>query len=251
MPLKRSLLTVFEQLIARKNLYHMRDRRYLSPSLDAVLLEAAKTWPQVLPSAPRTVLDIGAYRGVISTQLARLYHPDFIGLVEPQPNLALQLRGMSLAPRQMVFECALGRKEGFADLKVLASDASSSLLDVAPGCDDLFHRSMTVQRSIEVPVRTLDSVFSETGLCQLDLLKVDVQGYELEIFAGGLNCLSRTRMIVVEVSFFEHYIGQPLFPIIYDFLVVNHFSLSSCFGYSWDDKVKALQCDVVFVSSLS
>jgi FkbM family methyltransferase len=246
--IKRFGMNVFWQICVRKNLCHLRDWRAFAPFLNQSLFEAARTWPEVLPWKPRSILDIGANMGEITEQLVQLYHPMFVGLVEPLPQMVALLEKKSLAPMQKVFPCALGRKEGKATLNVLTSLTSSSLLEVTPGCDDLFHRSMERIDTLEVPVRTLDWVFTECGLTDLDLLKVDVQGYEIEVFAGGIETLKRTRLIVTEVSFFEHYRGQPLFGQVYSKLREMGFELKATFGYSLDDQGLPLQCDALFIN---
>jgi FkbM family methyltransferase len=245
---KRLYLSFHDQLRVRQNLYQMRDYRAFSPTLSKILLEASKIWPEVLPWKPRTILDIGAHRGTIAEQLAQLYHPRFVGLVEPLPQMAALLQAKPFAPQQKVFSCALGRCDGRAVLNVLASMPSSSLLEVAAGCDVLFHRPMDKTDTIEVPVRTLDGIFSECGLQDLDLLKIDVQGYEIEVFAGGTETLRKTRLIVTEVSFFEHYQGQPLFGEVYNFLHGAGFELRDMFGYIYESQGLPLQCDAVFIN---
>jgi len=244
------LARVYRQIHIRRNLYALRDSRFAMPVIDPVLAEAAAIWPDALPWKwkPKTILDVGAYSGTISSQLAQLYRPSFIGLVEPQPDLAAQLQITPFAVRQKVFSCALGRSEGTATFNVLTNRPSSSLLRVTPDSSRLFHRPMDLQGTIEVPVRTLDSVFAECGLEELDLLKIDVQGYELEVFAGGVSSLRKTYLVVIEVSFFEHYYAQPLFPDIYSFFTAAGFGMYRMFGYAYDDRGCLLQCDVVFIN---
>ena len=246
--LKQLYLDIYRQLHLRKNLYHLRDRRAFMPILTQTLFDAARVWPEVLPWKPCTILDVGAHRGDIAEQLAQLYRPRFIGLVEPLPQMAASLQAKSFAPQQRVFACALGRRDGKAALNVLASLPSSSLLEVAAGCDALFHRPMDKTDTIEVPMRALDGIFGECDLKDLDLLKIDVQGYEIEVFAGGTETLQKTRLIVTEVSFFEHYKGQPLFGEVYGFLHKAGFELRGTFGYSYDDQGLPLQCDAVFIN---
>lgn len=246
--IKRFYWDVYRQLRIRKNLYHLRDRRAFWPFLSQLLCNAAEIWPEVLPWPPRTILDVGAHRGDIAEQLAELYHPRFIGLVEPLPQMVALLQTKSFAPQQKVFACALGRSEGRGGLNVLASLPSSSLLEINPGCDALFHRPMNKVETIEVAIRTLDSIFDECDLKSLDLLKVDVQGYEIEVFAGGAKTLQKTCLIVTEVSFFEHYKGQPMFGEIYDYLHGIGFELRGTFGYLYDSRGLPLQCDAVFIN---
>ena len=247
---KNLLLYLYQEVRIRRNLCALHDRRYAMPLLDPGLREAAATWPEVLPWKwkPRTVLDVGAYKGQVAMQLAQLYRPNFIGLIEPQQELAVELQSKSFAPHQKVFACALGRSAGSSTLNVLASAASSSLLSITPGCEKLFHRRMDVKRLIQVPVRTLDSIFAECGLQELDLLKIDVQGYELEVLTGAEKSLRNIHVIVSEVSFFEHYHRQPLFPEVYAYLVAMGFAMRGTFGYLYDDRGRPLQCDAVFIN---
>ena len=246
--IKRAYGRFSSQAVARHNLHFiLRDRRAFAPQLNRTLVDAALTWAPVLPWRPNTILDIGAYTGHVAEQLTSLYRPDFIGLVEPLPDLASELACKSLAPSQKVFACAVGRDEGIATLNVIASRHSSSLLPIAPHCDVLFHTPMHQIGTIQVPVRRLDSILDECGLDSLDLLKIDVQGYELEAFAGGARTLSRTRVIVSEASFFEHYEGQPLFADLYEYLTDVGFQLRGTFAWSYDSSEMPLQCDAVFI----
>jgi FkbM family methyltransferase len=246
--IKRWYVLLGQQAAARHNLrFFLRDPRAFAPILNKDLISAALTWPQVLPFRPSTILDVGAYTGQVSTELAELYRPAFIGLVEPLPDLASALTGKSLARCQRIFACAVGRADGTATIRVIASRHSSSLLPISPDSGKLFGMPMHQVGTLAVPMRTLDSIFKACGLSTLDLLKVDVQGYELEAFAGGVDTLARTRVIVSEVSFFEHYLGQPLFESVYTYLKEAGFDLRSTFGWSYDPDGMPLQCDAVFI----
>ena len=245
--LKQQVMGGYDQLRVRKNLYHLRDRRSMTLRLDKTLMAGALIWPEYLPSKPRTIIDVGAHCGEVAGQLATLYAPTFVALVEPLPQMAEVLRSSSFARQQRVFACALGRMVGTAQLNVLASAPSTSLLHVAPGCDEIFHRPMDVPSHRRANANT-GYRDDECGLEELDLLKVDVQGYEARSFAGGNETLHQTRVIVCEVSFFEHYVGQPLFPVIYSYLTEHGYGLHGTFGFSYDDRGRPLQCDAVFVN---
>jgi predicted DCC family thiol-disulfide oxidoreductase YuxK len=53
---------------------------------------------------------------------------------------------------------------------------------------------------IECRVRTLDEVAAQHGIAAIDLLKIDVEGYEFEVLAGAGEALAKTKAVVVEVS---------------------------------------------------
>jgi FkbM family methyltransferase len=69
-----------------------------------------------------------------------------------------------------------------------------------------------------VPVTTLDDYAAEEGLGEIQLLKVKVQGFELEVLRGGANLLRRTRYVFVESGIRPLYAGAPKFSTVYDHL---------------------------------
>ena len=68
---------------------------------------------------------------------------------------------------------------------------------------------------VRVRVETLDGIAATLGLVDPILLKIDVQGYEDQVLAGGRTTCGRAAAIIVEVSFETLYEGQPLFDDIY------------------------------------
>jgi FkbM family methyltransferase len=237
------------QWLARWQLRRMKDKRYKALHVDKNLVLAATTWPEHLPFAPQNILDIGAHQGEISRQLSVLYQPRFVGMVEPIPELASKLKHTTFAPSQCVFGCAVGRQQGIAELNVLEHMPSTSLLEVTAESEVLFEKPMAIARSIQVPVRTLDDIFADCDIDELDFLKIDVQGYELEVIAGGLQTLKKTKLVMTEVSFFSHYHRQPLFLDVYSALAQHGFHLRTMFGWSYDNNGLPLQCDALFISN--
>lgn len=86
-----------------------------------------------------------------------------------------------------------------------------------PLLDAFFQLGDVVQCVAEHPVKTvrLDDI-DELG--NIDLIKIDVQGGELDVFKGGERTLSSTLMVWTEVEFVELYEGQPLFAEVDQFL---------------------------------
>ena len=57
--------------------------------------------------------------------------------------------------------------------------------------------------SVEIRLETLDSFVAEHGVHQVDLLKIDVEGYELEVLKGASAALERgaVRYVYAECVF--------------------------------------------------
>jgi len=87
----------------------------------------------------------------------------------------------------------------------------------------IFHLNQLYTEKISIcPTKRLDDI----GLpLTIDLLKIDVQGYELEILQHGLEVLKSTNLVYIEVAFRPIYAGQPLFAEIDIFMRDSGFSL--------------------------
>lgn len=86
--------------------------------------------------------------------------------------------------------------------------------------------------SCKVPVKRLDDVvLGGEGIGGLDeiasisLIKIDVQGAELEVLKGGLKCLARTDFVLLEVSVMRYNEGAPLFAEVVRFMDEHGFAM--------------------------
>lgn len=70
----------------------------------------------------------------------------------------------------------------------------------------------------EVETVSLDHFALVNGIGEVDFIKIDVQGAELDIFKGGVNTLQNVLAMVCEVEFIPHYVDQPLFGDVCAFL---------------------------------
>ena len=70
----------------------------------------------------------------------------------------------------------------------------------------------------EIETVTLDYFIKKKNIGEVDFIKIDVQGAELDVFKGATNTLENVLKIVTEVEFIPHYIDQPLFGDICNYL---------------------------------
>lgn len=131
-----------------------------------------------------TVVDIGANMGYYTVKLASaLQGQGRMHAFEPNPEVSpfcsenLKINGLVGIAR--LHPVALGEREGLARLTVPISDmASANLLD-----------EQAYRAVYHVDVRTLDDVLPTE---QLDLIKLDAEGYEPQIFRGAAAVLGRS-----------------------------------------------------------
>ena len=85
---------------------------------------------------------------------------------------------------------------------------------------------------LEVPAVTLDRLVEQTQAQPPFLIKVDVQGAELDVLAGAQTTLRHAELILLEVSFFQFFEGAPLFCEVLAHMSLRDLFLTTCSGYS-------------------
>lgn len=70
--------------------------------------------------------------------------------------------------------------------------------------------SFPAKTKIHLEVRTLDSFLDSKAMQPPDLIKADIQGFELEMLKGAPRCLEHAELVLLEVSFHQVYANAPL-----------------------------------------
>lgn len=167
---------------------------------------------------PRTVIDVGANIGQFSAAaLARWPSANLI-VFEPLPEAAAKLRALLPSDRVVVHEKAAGSTDGKVLFHRHRYSLSSSVLKSSPEACSRYPWAEEVDEA-PVSLRRLDSTVGDpSGLPRPALLKLDVQGFELEALEGAEGVLPYLDAIVVEHSFERFYEGQPSFEAVHGWL---------------------------------
>ena len=104
--------------------------------------------------------------------------------------------------------------------------------------------------SIEVSSCRLDSFCTEKSFKYIDILKLDAQGYDLEVLRGAdsLHASKKIGIISIELLFKEYYENQCNFEDIYIFLKNNGYRLYGLYE-RWYDTDGIDHCDGLFINS--
>ena len=145
-----------------------------------------------------TVLDLGANIGVATAYLNKRFPAAAFCCVEPDPANAVVLRRTIDVNKvnARVVDAAVGVADGECTLQVSADPRSSSLVPDA--------LATTIQ-SIRVPMMSVQSILQSQGWNKIDLLKVDIEGYERTLFGSDAGWLKVVGHIVGEVHAHVHY----------------------------------------------
>jgi hypothetical protein len=94
----------------------------------------------------------------------------------------------------------------------------------------------------------LDELIAEGKVPRPDFLKLDVQGYELEVLKGGERALSSTRAVLLEVSFIPFFERMPVALDVVNFMAARGFMWYDVLGiYRRRSDDALMQMDVMFV----
>ncbi|MEM0954549.1 MAG: FkbM family methyltransferase [Pseudomonadota bacterium] len=140
---------------------------------------------------------------------------------------------------------ALGSAAGEATIHVSARSDSSSLLPISDLQSHFFPGTQEADTQT-IQVRRLDEVLQREDCDSRVLLKIDVQGFELEVLRGAEGLLSEIDDIYVECSFVELYEGQALASDVIDFLSGKGYRLTGMYNPSYDKSGLAIQADFAF-----
>jgi FkbM family methyltransferase len=155
-------------------------------------------------SRSRVIMDVGANTGVYSILSATVNSKAAVHAFEPYPvnsrrlHENLELNG--LTHRVRVMEMALGDGDDCVDFTVPANGQICDVCSVDGEFTRRHYRAWLIYETIQVRQMKLDSYCEAQELTSVDLVKVDVENYELSVLAGAVRTLDKhSPILLVEV----------------------------------------------------
>ena len=137
-----------------------------------------------------TFIDVGANKGDFTLLAARLTGSSGrVISIEPEPeNHSMLQRSIALNdyPHIKVLQLALSDGDGTTTLQIGSTSGAHTLSPEFHGI-----------RAVEVPTRTLDGIVAEEELGSVDMIKIDVQGFELAVLRGAAQTLRANPRIIL------------------------------------------------------
>jgi FkbM family methyltransferase len=170
------------------------------------------------------IVDVGANHGQSIEAFLKVAPHARVVSFEANPRLAEILISKYRTDRRvLVRPVALGAAPGNITFKVYEDDQLSSVLAIDPS-PQIFAGS-ALHHDVEVVQATLDEELRDVG--RVDLLKIDTQGYDLQVLKGAQQLLSSkiVKLILVEVNFEHLYTDQCTFSDVQTFLQARGYGL--------------------------
>jgi FkbM family methyltransferase len=159
---------------------------------------------------PQTVIDVGAARGDFSAECSKTFPAARYLLVEPLDEFATLLTTGSREMNATFIQAAASDSPGEVTFHVHADLFGSSLLHERESDVDGIAR--------RVPTVTLDQLVDDQDADGPFLIKVDVQGAELRVLNGAQRTLENAVFVMLEVVFFEFFVGGPIFDEVVEYM---------------------------------
>jgi|GEM_PF-1156790 len=143
---------------------------------------------------PRHIVDVGANRGNW-TRTATKYFPDaHYSMFEPQEKMREEVRDLLRHPN-VEFHC------------IGAGPVNSTMRLTQHERDDSHTFALSEQQAqdfgfsqVEIPVVSLDEFFAKRSLPKVDILKIDAEGWDLEVLKGAIKTAAQADIVLLEAS---------------------------------------------------
>ncbi len=204
----------------------------------------------------RCVIDVGAFTGQYRDFLRR--HVGYDGLIvsfEPVSAQVDTLKQRAAAdPCWVIWPYALGSETGKRHLNVMEGASLTSFLEPDSQTVKKFDTLNVVNRREEVEIKRLDDVMP--ALRQLPgfpnagntFLKLDTQGYDLEVIKGGVGSLAGIAALQTELSVLPIYKEMPTYIEVMEALKERGFDMTGVFPVSRDSLSRIIEFDCVMIN---
>lgn len=229
---------------ARKLVRLLSTRQYRHPLLRHGVAAAVEHENLLRKLNCATIIDIGANRGQFSLAAQQCCPNARVISFEPLPTAGDKFFQAAANRRCVLYGAAIGPRRMIATIHISGREDCSSLLPIT-GMVEIAKGTQEVSVA-EVIVARLDEFICRKDLRAPALLKIDVQGYELQVLQGCSALLSSFDYVYVECSFVELYAGQSSPGDVIAFLRARGFGFAGVFNLSYHPRGRAVEGDFFF-----
>lgn len=197
-----------------------------------------------------TIYDVGANVG----DTVRIFHHIFPSAVihafEPNPTVFNKLKTRHGHNQSIVLNnVGVGNLEGNLTLNRHTNSGATSFKQPNAKTNPLYNSKIIDK--IDVPVITLKSYVDNLKPHSIDLLKIDVEGFEMEVLEGISEDIleKRVKMIFIEANLVEKMLGQGLIENVIDFLRQKNFTLYNIYTQQETNLRQLNIANLIFVNN--
>ena len=185
---------------------------------------------------PAGIIDVGAYEGAWTRMIRGIFPSVPVLMVEAQKAKAARLEALCSELGSVSLASAVLGAEAGKEVTFYEMETGSSYFP---------ERSNAPRSATTYVTRTLDEVAA--SLEGPLFLKIDVQGAELEVLAGGADTLGRSEVVQLEIPFVSYNEGAPTLLDVMRFMNDHDFIPVDVSGFSRPNGIELVQADFLFV----
>jgi FkbM family methyltransferase len=175
---------------------------------------------------PKLIFDVGAHKGDWSKLANLIFLDSTIYMFEPQIELGSFLTNILKKRNKLkFFQVGVGSKKEVRVFTIYDDLAGSSFLPLK----DVDLLKSGKQRNLEII--TINDFINDNNSEVPDLVKLDVQGFELEVLKGGSILFGVTEVFILEVSLYRFDLNMPTFIEIVNFMDLKGYFLYDFGGF--------------------
>lgn len=192
------------------------------------------------------IFDIGSNIGTWTLLAKAIFPKSTIYAFEPlKPHIQAFNKNTRGLNEVYLHECCIGNENALAIINISSFSDSSSLLEPTPLEYEYFNIKKIGEEKVDV--KRLEDLIRENIISMPDVIKLDIQGFELEALKGMGDLLHQVKYILCEVSFKKLYQNQALFLDIANYLEAFNLRIAA-FGNNTPIGAELTQIDVLFKS---
>ncbi len=203
-----------------------------------------------LPDQDFIILDIGGGIGATLRLFRKNFPTKRIIVFEP---VAESFRTISEKfgndPNTQICNAAAGNENSKKEINIANRVTSSSLLPLAAETESVFYneKSLGLNRNETIEIVRLDDFLTSVS-GNFGIMKLDVQGFEMNVLQGAQETLKRTSVVLLEAGNHDVYVGSPRYYEIDDYLRTHGFTLYDIIP-SVLDNGRLKEWDVIYISN--
>lgn len=196
----------------------------------------------------KMILDIGANNGDWSRMASKIFPDSEYFLIDPLIEMENDLKSFCREHKKSSYRiCGVGSKNEMRYLTIWNNNLEGSTFTVN---ENATFKKNNLQRLIQI--RTINYLLEKKLLKIPQIIKIDVQGFEIEVLKGCSLLFGKTDLFIIEISLFKFNKEIPTFFEVIEFMEKIEYVLYDIVGYGRRPYDGALaQLDICFVKKSS
>lgn len=242
---------------SKASFYYLLNTVMLSETDNYIDSEYNKTYPHIRKAisfikqynlTDKIILDIGAANGTTPKKFAENLSNEIWAFEPLEQNRKFFPELVNKYSNIKFYPVALGATESKQSINITSNVTSSSLKEINQDINKgaFLDKALEVNKVEEIEIKKLDNLVGSDK--RVALIKIDVQGFELEVLNGAVETLKKTDLVLIEVSNHEAYKDSPKYFHVDEFMRANNFSIYDM-SLNFRENKKLLEWDVFYINN--